>query len=118
MAKMAHDLTLVKWVLPLDELRFQKVRHPRFHHLSLKGLAAAEVHRAACLLRVTRGYTGLHSGSPAFRRPSISSFAFDFPVRAIHPVIVKVGSNSSTRAAASRASASRPRWAIAAARQP
>ena len=58
-----------------------------------------------------------HSGNPAFRRPSISSFAFDCPPRAIHADIVKAGSTSSRRAAASRASASRPRWAKADARQ-
>ena len=59
----------------------------------------------------------VHSGNPAFRRPSVSSFAFDCPPRAIHEVIVKAGSTPSRRAAASRASASRPRWAKAAARQ-
>ncbi len=58
-----------------------------------------------------------HSGNPAFRRPSISSFAFDRPPRAMNPEIVKAGSVSSTRAAPSRASASRPRWAKADARQ-
>ena len=60
---------------------------------------------------------GSHSGNPALRRPSISSFAFDCPPRAIHEEIVKAGSVSSTQAAASRASASRPRWAKADARQ-
>ena len=44
-----------------------------------------------------------YSGKPAFRRPSISRCEFDCPPRAIHPDIVKVGSTSSTRAAASRA---------------
>ena len=58
-----------------------------------------------------------HSGNPAFRSPSIISFAFDCPPRAIHADIVKAGSSSSRRAAASRASASRPRWAKADARQ-
>ena len=58
-----------------------------------------------------------HSGNPALRRPSICSFAFDSPPRAIYADIVKAGSISSTRAAASRASASRPRWAKADARQ-
>jgi hypothetical protein len=58
-----------------------------------------------------------HSGNPAFRRPSISSFEFVCPPRAIHADIVKAGSSSSRRAAASRASASRPRWAKADARQ-
>jgi hypothetical protein len=53
----------------------------------------------------------VHSGNPAFRRPSINSFEFDCPPRAIHVVIVKLGSTSSRRTAASRASASRPRWA-------
>jgi hypothetical protein len=58
-----------------------------------------------------------HSGNPAFRSPSINNFAFDFPPRAIHEVIVKVGSTSNRRAAASLASALRPRWAKADARQ-
>jgi hypothetical protein len=64
-----------------------------------------------------RGRARAHSGKPAFRRPSISSFDFDCPPTAIHPDIVKAGSISSRRAAASRASASRPRWAKADARQ-
>jgi len=59
----------------------------------------------------------VHSGNPAFRRPSINSIAFDCPPRAIHADIEKAGSTSSSRAAASRASASRPRWAKADARQ-
>jgi hypothetical protein len=42
-----------------------------------------------------------HSGNPAFRRPSISSFEFDCPPRAINADIVNAGSSSSTRAAAS-----------------
>jgi hypothetical protein len=59
-----------------------------------------------------------HSVNPAFRKPSIISFAvFDSWLRAIHADIVKAGSISSIRAAASRASASRPRWAKADARQ-
>jgi hypothetical protein len=45
-----------------------------------------------------------HSGNPAFRRPSISSFEFDCPPRASHADMVKVGSSSRMRAAASRAS--------------
>jgi hypothetical protein len=60
----------------------------------------------------------IHSGSPAFRRPSINSFAFVSVPRAVHAdIVVKAGSTSRIRAAASRASASRPRWAKAAARQ-
>ena len=58
-----------------------------------------------------------HSGNPAFRRPSISNFAFDCQPRSIHADIVNAGSTSSIRAAASRASPSRPRWAKADARQ-
>ena len=58
-----------------------------------------------------------HSGNPAFRRPSISSFAFEYPPRAINADTVKPGSTSSRCPAASRASASRPRWAKADARQ-
>lgn len=58
-----------------------------------------------------------HSGNPAFRSPSINSFEFECPPRAIYADIVKAGSCSNTRAAASRASTSRPRWAKADARQ-
>jgi hypothetical protein len=37
-----------------------------------------------------------HSGNPAFRRPSISSFEFDCPPRAVHAdIVVKAGSTSS-----------------------
>jgi hypothetical protein len=57
----------------------------------------------------------VHSGNPAFRRSSISSFAFD-PPRAIHEEIVKAGSTSSRCAPASRALASRPMSAKADAR--
>ena len=60
--------------------------------------------------------TRAHSGNPAFRRPSVINFAFDRPPRAIHEDIVKAGSISSRRAAASRVSPSRPRWAKAEAR--
>ena len=49
------------------------------------------------------------SGSPALRQPSINSFEFDCLPRAIHADIVKAESTSSARAAASHASASRPR---------
>src|ERR1700726_5166186 len=58
-----------------------------------------------------------HSGSPAFRSPSVSSVAFDCPPRAIHEETVKAGSTSRSHAAASRGSASRPRCAKADARQ-
>jgi hypothetical protein len=54
-----------------------------------------------------------YSGNPAFRRPSINSFEVDSPRWATQADIVKAGSVSSRRAAASRASASRPRWAKA-----
>jgi hypothetical protein len=69
---------------------------------------------------VATGNEGIHrahSGNPAFRSPSIISFAFVCPPRAIHADIVKTGSSPSRCAAASRASASRPRWAKADARQ-
>jgi len=58
-----------------------------------------------------------HSGNPAFRSPSINSFACDRLHRPILADIVKAGSTSSRLAAASRASTSRPRWAKADARQ-
>jgi len=61
--------------------------------------------------------TRVHSGNRAFRRPSINSFEFSCPPRAIHADIVNVGSVSSRRAAASRASTSRSRWAKADVRQ-
>ena len=77
-------------------------RPSRFQIFCLKGAAAAEVHGAACSPQGTRGYTGAESGNPAFRRPSISRFAFGGPPRAIHAEIVKAGSVSSRRAAASR----------------
>ena len=57
-----------------------------------------------------------HSGNPAFRRPSISNFEVKPLPRAIPTDIVKSGSSSSRRAAASRASASRPACAKADAR--
>ena len=59
----------------------------------------------------------VYSGNPAFRRPSVTSCAFDCPPQALHPDIVKAGLTSSRRAAASRASASHPRWTKADARQ-
>jgi hypothetical protein len=105
------------WVPFRADLRFYAGGPSRFQIFYLKGAAATEVHRAACSPQGTRGIHRLHSGSPAFRRPSINSFEFDCPPRAIHVVIVKSGSTSSTRAAASRASASRPRWAKAEVRQ-
>ena len=71
-----------------------------------------------CRYSITSWTLESYSGNPALRKPSIISFAFfDSWLRAIHADIVKAGSISSTRAAASRASASRPRWAKADARQ-
>src|SRR6478672_13140575 len=73
--------------------------------------------RRECWLTSGSSHDIGQQGNPAFRRPSIYSFAFDCPPRAINADIVKAGSISSTRAAASRDSASRPRWAKADARQ-
>src|SRR5215471_3381145 len=42
----------------------------------LKAAVAAEVHRSACEPQGTRGGHRVHSGTPAFRRPSITSFLF------------------------------------------
>ena len=80
---------------------------------------SAEVHRAASSPQGPSATHPAHSGNPAFRRPSIISFQPDVSpgARAINADIVKVGSSSSKRAAAPRASASRPRWAKADARQ-
>ena len=69
------------------------------------------------MLSRQRWALGSYSGTPALRRPSIISFEFDWPPRSIHADIVKAGSSSAIRAIASRASASRPRWAKAEARQ-
>jgi len=87
----------------------------------LRGSGTTRTHasqqNASRIRSLVRNKLRVHSGNPAFRRPSITSFAFDCPPRAIHAEIVKPGSTSSRRAAASRASASRPRWAKADARQ-
>ena len=49
--------------------------------------AAARLYAAVSLAETARA----HSGNPAFRRPSINSFAFDCPPRAINADIVKAG---------------------------
>ena len=72
---------------------------------------------AECRHSITLWALESYSGNPAFRRPSMNSFALASPPQAINGDIVKAGSSSSTRIAASRASASRPRWAKADARQ-
>jgi len=94
----------------------ERPTHPDFKLLDLKGRTPPTFAEPRARHR-ERGTHRAHSGSPAFRRPSINSFEFDCPPRAIHAEIVKAGSVSSTRATASRASASRPRWAKADARQ-
>jgi len=63
-------------------------------------------------LRETQRHTAPCSGNPATRSPPISSFALDCPPRAIHADIVNAESTSSTRAAASRASALIPLAAL------
>jgi hypothetical protein len=52
--------------------------------------------------RIGAGWAWAYSGNPAFQSPSINSFDFDCPPRAIHEVIVKAGSTSSRRAAYNR----------------
>lgn len=59
---------------------------------------------------VRYNFARAHSGSPAFRSPSANSVAFECPPRALHEEIVKAGSTSRRRAAAPRASSSRPPW--------
>lgn len=76
-----------------------------------------ELELTQCRSSITSWTLESYSGNRAFRRPSIISFEFDWPPRAIHADIVKAGSSSTRLAAASRASASRPRWAKADARQ-
>src|SRR5262245_38789680 len=71
-----------------------------------------------CRYSITLWILESYSGNPALRKPSIISFAFFGSwLRAIHADIVNAGSISSIRVAASRASASRPRWAKADVRQ-
>ena len=83
-----------------------------------KGANSGLMRRRRAPYSITSWTSESYSGNPAFRKPSIISFAFiDSRLRAIHADIVKAGSILSTRAAASRASASRPRWAKADARQ-
>ena len=86
-------------------------RHPKLFTLP-DSCTAAE-----CRHSITLWALESYSGNPAFRRPSMNSFALASPPQAINGDIVKAGSSSSTRIAASRASASRPRWAKADARQ-
>jgi hypothetical protein len=106
------------WVPSWPDLRFQRARRADFKLLGVKA-AAARLHRPRVQHRGTRRRTGVHSGSPAFRRPSTSTLKPDCPyagARAIHADIANVGSVSSRRTAASRASTSRPRCAKADAR--
>jgi hypothetical protein len=83
-----------------------------FEFLDLKAAAAAEV-TAAVFQRIEMFTTPLapsgrsdirrknsraavrraHSGNPAFRRPSINTFEFEYPPRAINAEIVKAGSS-------------------------
>jgi hypothetical protein len=85
---------------------------PAFVGTGQKQAHAAQQKRGFCPITSS---ARAHSGNPALRRPSINSFEceFDAPPRAIKAEIVTAGSSSSTRATASRASASRPRWAKA-----
>jgi hypothetical protein len=85
--------------------------------LATHGRSIQRCQKRSFRLSRLRQRTRVHSGNPALRRPSISSFEFDCPPRAVHSEIVNARSTSSRRAAASRASASRPRWAKADARQ-
>jgi hypothetical protein len=105
--------------------KWSDVAAPLLHRMSLVVVLSRHRRWAECPLCARSGHSmtssarahRAHSGNPAFRRPSINSFAFDCPPRAIYADIVKAGSRSSTSAAASRASAPRPRWAKAHARQ-
>jgi hypothetical protein len=76
--------------------------------------ANRELHHSATRSPLRRHKrTLLIQGAMLFRRPSMNSFAFDGPPRSMYADIVKAGSVSSTRAAASRVSSSHPRWAKA-----
>jgi hypothetical protein len=115
--RTSDQRTVTIGVLPKADLRFQKARRGRFQNVRSKGRSRRRGSQGRVFATGNEGIHRAHSGNPALRRPSISSFAFDCPPRAIHADIVKAGSTSSRRAAASRASASRPRWAKAEARQ-
>ena len=107
--RMIEDMTIRKFA--------PKTQHAPCaqHHRHGAGIRKPSQKRSFRLSRL-RQRTRVHSGNPALRRPSISSFAFDCPPRAVRSEIVNAGSVSSRHAAASRASASRPRWAKADAR--
>ena len=90
---------------------------PPISLFALKGRSRRRGSQGRVFATGQEGIHRVHSGNPAFRRPSINSFEFACPPRAINADIVNAGSTSSRCAAASRASASRPRWAKADARQ-
>ena len=69
----AKGHALWKWVLPIPDLRFSKACRSRFHHLPLKGAAAAEVHRAACSPQGTRRRTGIIRATPLFEGPQCTA---------------------------------------------
>jgi hypothetical protein len=83
--------------------------HLRARHADQQRAITGLMRRSRVPPSITSWALESYSGNPAFRRPSINSFEFDCPPRPIHAEIVKAGSVSSRRAAASRASASRPR---------
>jgi hypothetical protein len=107
--RKTHAPQQTRWLFDhhLESARTQPFLSPRSGVRSENGPTADIASRARSprLHKRTRAY----SGNPAFRRPSMYSFAFDVPPRVMNADIVKAGSTSSRRAAASRASASRPR---------
>jgi len=106
---------LLKLILPSSEIASSaRARHREGGHLAHSGspavrrasLRGSRIHgcRRESLVTPSLTYSitssargdPIHSGNPAFRRPSAISFAFDCPPRAIQEVIVKEGSVSST----------------------
>ena len=116
-------LAFFRWtrdeIEPLNRHRapFWSTLPPRLQMASFKGRLPPPRFTGRVLATGNEGIHRAHSGNPAFRRPSIKTFEFDWPPRAIIADIVRPGSTSSRRAAASRACPSRPRWANADARQ-
>jgi hypothetical protein len=113
----ACDFVNGKGHMSLTGPLFARPHPPQLQMLDLKGCGRRRGSQGRVVDTGNEGMRRDHSGNPAFRRPSISSFEFDCPPRAMKADIVKAGSTSSRRAAASRTSASRPRWAKADARQ-
>ena len=99
------DNRWLMFALPPEEDIDQTIADVRF--VQPKADSCTATKRGIYSITYRRTRARAHSGNPAFRRPSINSFKCDCLRRPILADIVKAGSVSSRRAAASRASPSR-----------